>query len=234
MKTSKKFDENRMLSEITIFSIFLMGFIDAYTFTEKGGVFTSAQTGNVIILFSRLIDGDWLNTALNISSFVGFIAGAFIGQAILDYFRQKDSPKYLVFLLYQILFLYIISFLQTIVNGNLLVFLLGVLGGYELTIFRKLGRTTVNNGIMTGNVKDLMNHFYKMVVYKNKKSIYEVKTIFISLLVFLCGIGLGILLITIESNYNLWTAAIVNTLFLLYLLFRVKRNNTINGKQHAF
>src|SRR5699024_11016556 len=163
----------------TSFTTFLIGYIDAYTFVEKSEVFASAQTGNVVILISRLTEGQWIDAILNLSTFLGFALGAFVGQAMLDIFKNYGMRRYFIFLIIQIGYLLIIALFQQLFNSNILVFMLGFLAGYELTLFRQFGKTTVNNGIMTGNVKNLMNHFYKMIFKKNHESTYEVKILFI-------------------------------------------------------
>lgn len=35
------------------------GFLDAYTYLIRGGVFANAQTGNIVLLGVRLMEGDW-------------------------------------------------------------------------------------------------------------------------------------------------------------------------------
>src|SRR5699024_11567951 len=153
---------------------------------------------------SRLIEGIWLDAILNLSTFLGFALGAFVGQAMLDFFKNYGMKRYFIFLVIQIGYLLIIALFQQLFNSNILVFMLGFLAGYELTLFRQFGKTTVNNGIMTGNVKNLMNHFYKMIFKKDNKSTYEVKILFISFFIFMFGIGLGTLAIKIGHIYIFW------------------------------
>lgn len=218
--------ETKYLTAITAFTTFLMGYIDAYTFVEKSEVFASAQTGNVVILISRLTEGQWVDAILNLSTFLGFALGAFIGQAMLDFFKNYGMKKYFIFLSIQIIYLLILALSQEILSSNILVFLLGFLAGYELTLFRQFGKTTVNNGIMTGNVKNLMNHFYKMIFKKDNKSTYEVKILFISFFIFMFGIGLGTLAIKIGPIYNLWGALLINVIFYCWLKIKIKNTKS--------
>ncbi|EEI21047.1 hypothetical protein HMPREF0497_0115 [Lentilactobacillus buchneri ATCC 11577] len=43
----------------------------------------------------------------------------------------------------------------TSINELNMLFTLGLFSGYELTVFNKIGGTSVNNAIMTGNLKKL-------------------------------------------------------------------------------
>src|SRR5699024_6314449 len=131
--------ENKYLTEITAFTTFLMGYIDAYTFVENSDVFASAQTVNVVILISHLTEGQCLDVILNLSTFLGFALGAFVGQAMLDFFKNYGMKRYFIFLVIQIGYLLIIALFQQLFNSNILVFMLGLLAGYELTLFRQFG-----------------------------------------------------------------------------------------------
>src|SRR5699024_12335095 len=79
-------------------------------------------------------EGQWVDAILNLSTFLGFALGAFIGQAMLDFFKNYGMKKYFIFLSIQIIYLLILALSQEILSSNILVFLLGFLAGYELTL----------------------------------------------------------------------------------------------------
>src|SRR5699024_10554387 len=130
-------DKKQMLiaSCLTIISTFLMGMMDAYTFIEQDGSFASAQTGNLVMLI--------------VIVFVGYAMGAFIGEAVLERIVQANLYKSRVVLLLQTILLGGLASFQTVLIDSVMIFCLGLLAGYEITVFRTFKSTTVNNGIMT-------------------------------------------------------------------------------------
>ncbi|MEI3607505.1 YoaK family protein [Pseudogracilibacillus sp. SE30717A] len=218
---SKKNDCSKLAKSIlTIFSIFLMGFIDAFTYLEYNEVFVSAQTGNIVVMSTKLFSAEWKAAAGHLSVLGGFMAGAFFGEAIIEKVKKIDFSQFGIFLLIQEVFLFILALVQLHIPGSLMVFLLGILAGYELSVFRKIGTTTINNGIMTGNTKNMMNRLYDVVFDKDKKARIDFRNLFLGLIIFMVGVGAGSQVVDADSKLVLWTALFLNSLFLLYLLIK--------------
>ncbi|KRG11859.1 hypothetical protein ACA29_14180 [Lederbergia galactosidilytica] len=116
MEKQHDIDQNRILTILTAFSTFLMGFIDAYTFIIRDGVFASAQTGNMVVLVAKLFGGHFWEAMIHVSAFIGFALGAalgaFFGQAIIEHFKEHDWKKYRIYLLIQAIFLLFIALIQ--------------------------------------------------------------------------------------------------------------------------
>lgn len=55
------------------------GFLDAYTFLVRGGVFANAQTGNVILLALNLAHGEIRQASAHLWPIIAFAGGAVIG-----------------------------------------------------------------------------------------------------------------------------------------------------------
>lgn len=201
------------LTILTLFATFLMGFIDAYTFMEKGGVFVSAQTGNMVAFSSKLFTGQFSQAFGHIAVFAGFALGAFGGEWLVEKVSGTTRKKYQIMLLLQSVLLLIFAIFQQQIFDSLMVFLLGALAGFELTIFRKVGIATVNDGIMTGNTKNLMNNLYKWLVDKDQTARKEFSEIGFAILIFVLGVGAGSLVILLNASFALWVS------FLLTLLF---------------
>src|SRR5699024_8074363 len=70
---------------------------------------------------------------------------------------------------YTKLYFYFLGVFSTIYDYRRYCFLLGLLSGFELTVFRKISKTTINNGIMTGNTKNMMNHLFNVIFIMIKK-----------------------------------------------------------------
>src|SRR5699024_5443124 len=105
-------------------------------------------------------------------------------------------------------------------------FLLGLLSGFELTLFRQIHSTNINNGIMTGNAKNLMNNFYKTIYKHDQKAKQDFLALFFGLMIFMIGIACGTLIIYIGPTWNIWAAFALTLLFYLWLLFKKHKPET--------
>lgn len=96
-----------------------------------------------------------------------------------------------------------------------MIFFLGLLAGYELTVFRDFRGTKVNNGIMTGNTKNMMAHLYRALFESDKQARKDFFNISTVIMIFLLGAGIGALVLKVNPVFNLWGAFIIVTISLL-------------------
>ena len=76
--------------EITIHETLLVGiclaaaggFLDAYTYTLRGGVFANAQTGNLVLLALRAAQGDWQGAFYYVIPVAAFFCGILLTETI--------------------------------------------------------------------------------------------------------------------------------------------------------
>lgn len=206
-------------NSLTIFSVFLMGLIDAYTFIEQNKTFASAQTGNLVSLSIKVFTGKFDEVSSHITVFAGFALGAFIGQTLIDLFKWQGLHKTQIILLFQLVLLAFLAFFQGFLADSIMLFLLGLLAGYELTVFRQFRGTNVNNGIMTGNTKNMMTNLYNALFDHDKKARNTFINILTIIIVFMLGAGVGALVIKLNSELNLWVAFLLVLLSFLATLF---------------
>jgi uncharacterized membrane protein YoaK (UPF0700 family) len=209
---TKKDETSNISTELTVIASFLMGFIDAYTFLQHNETFASAQTGNLVSLSVKLFTGQWMEALSHAWVFGGFVLGAFAGEALMERYQGISVKRYRYYLLIQTILIFILALFQQEITGAIVLFSLGTLAGYELTIFRKFRETTVNNGIMTGNVKNLMRHLYLILFRKDSKAKSHFLDLVATVLIFLLGAGAGALVIQYNPNFVLWAAFIISLL----------------------
>lgn len=211
---------DKTLTVLTVFSIFLMGFIDAFTFITQDGLFASAQTGNIVVMAARLFSGDFLEAAAHVASFIGFAVGAFAAQGIVMKFSGHGWQKYRAYLFLQVVFLMFVALLQEVISVYMLGFLLGLLAGYELTVFRKIQTTSINNGIMTDNAKNMMNNLYLAIFHNDKAALSTFLTLCAGILMFVLGAGAGTVILLFDERWNLWAAFLLNVTLYVWLMIK--------------
>ncbi|MCM3758399.1 DUF1275 domain-containing protein [Sporosarcina aquimarina] len=209
----------RITSLLTICAAFLMGFIDAYTFMELDHVFVSAQTGNMVTFGVKLFTGHPYDALANMIAFFGFMCGAFLGEVLLARLRLPGLRRYRLFLYVQALLLLGLALFQTRLELSVMVFVLGLLSGYALTTFRKIGSTSVNNGIMTGNARNMMNSLYLILFEKDEQAKKDMLHLFIGIVTFIAGVGASASISGWDPMAILWIAFGIVCFSILALFF---------------
>lgn len=67
------------------------GFLDAYTFLCRGGVFANAQTGNLALLGIRLAAGDWAGACGYLFPVAAFVVGILLAEALRRLFGHRRA-----------------------------------------------------------------------------------------------------------------------------------------------
>ena len=67
------------------------GFLDAYTYFTRGGVFSNAQTGNLVLLAIRLTQGDLTALPHYLPPILAFALGVVAAELVRDRFRASHA-----------------------------------------------------------------------------------------------------------------------------------------------
>ncbi|HET8664862.1 MAG TPA: YoaK family protein [Nocardioides sp.] len=68
------------------------GFLDAYTYVERGGVFANAQTANVVLGAVAVSDEHWVQALQHLASIVTFAVGAAVATHLATRQRPRFAP----------------------------------------------------------------------------------------------------------------------------------------------
>lgn len=212
MKSSIK--AQRFLTTVTLCATFLLGYLNAYSYVFNQSSYITPQTGNLISLGVALVREDTQTTILNFMLLVGFALGCIIGGILLV--KVKINHRCLVFTWSVFTaMLMVVYLLNDGLSQPVSVILLALLSGFALTLFRKVGQFDVNNGIMTGNFKNL---YVNLVQGFSKNSWPQIMKAFAFLLVIVVFF-LGCLLGGYLSNFGEKITLIVSFLICLVPYF---------------
>ncbi|APR07337.1 hypothetical protein FAM21834_01203 [Lentilactobacillus parabuchneri] len=215
----------------TLAQTFIMGSIDAYTFQNFHGSFVSAQTGNLVVFAYEWATKGWHTAYIRVPVLLGFLLGAFISQAC-KHIKLDTDRRFNVFLLFSILFLGLLG-LSTLNHLSMLtmLFCLGLFSGYELTVFNKIGSTSVNNGIMTGNLKNFSNNVYEGIFSHDRTAMIKAGRFLSGILMFILGIVFSAYVLHAAGDKVFAAAIIINVVLLAIIYIDFKRTHhqpTIN------
>lgn len=89
MKDQQKLTRIQMSETVLIGSLLALagGFLDAYTYICRGGVFANAQTGNIVLFSLHLCQMEWERALTSAIPIVAFAAGIMMTEAVRR--RQK-------------------------------------------------------------------------------------------------------------------------------------------------
>ena len=111
--------ENKQMSEAFCNSLFLAlsgGFQDAYTYFTRDGVFSNAQTGNVVLMSERFMNGEVKAGLHYLIPLTAFFLGVLLAERIQDKFRYAKRLHWRQgILLVEIILLFLVGF----VPGNM-------------------------------------------------------------------------------------------------------------------
>lgn len=167
------------------------GFMDAYSYIGRGGVFANAQTGNMLLLGVHLSEGD-IPDADSIA-FVRFLLSSF-GIALSDIVRNLGKGGHLhwrqISVVTEAIILAIVSFFPQ--SHNLLANSLTSLAcGIQVETFRKIHGNGIATTMCIGNLRSGTQNIYTFFQTKKRDSLEKGLLYYGIILCFICGAIIG-------------------------------------------
>ena len=130
------------MSEAFITSVFLAlsgGFQDAYTYFTRDGVFSNAQTGNVVLMSQHFMMHEWMQGLRYLVPILAFAGGVFVADCIQGKYKYASRIHWRQgILLLEILILLLVGFLPKDQN-MLATVLVSFSCAMQVQTFRKVG-----------------------------------------------------------------------------------------------
>lgn len=213
-KTNKYLAISPNSLSMAIILAFVGGYLDAYTYITRDGVFATAQTGNMVLFAVRAASTEYNGAILNIPPFLAFIAGVLVAE----YIKDKQTSHRRAILLLEFVILFIVGWLPTSVPNMLITMSIAFVSSLQIATFNKLEKWSYNSTITTGNLRTAAQASYSAFVKHDP----EAKRKFIGftaiILSFVSGALTGTLFCAYLGNRSIWIAAgiILSTVILYY------------------
>ena len=138
---------------IGVLLTFVGGYLDAYTYISRGGVFANAQTGNVVLLGLNLAGGQWLHALEYLVPIFSFVLGVYIAEELQWHLKWKQAVHWRqIVLLIEVLILAVVSFLPHSVN-ELANSAVSFVCALQVDSFRKIRGHSLATTMCTGNLR---------------------------------------------------------------------------------
>ncbi|SPS03636.1 YoaK family protein [Latilactobacillus sakei] len=204
-----------------MFLTFIGGFLDAYCVILRGGVFASAQTGNIVFIGVDIATNQWSQLPEKIMPIIAFGVGVIIVQLARRHFNTARLNIWRLWLLaLQIIVLIIVGFLSTAVPNMIVTTMLSMSMATQLASYSTVNGYPYANTFTTGNYRKLVENCYLFIATKEKK--YQQKAKYFGLIVgsfFIGTIGSGFLVKVINVRAAWLAAALLAIFFALQLYF---------------
>ena len=192
-KSKMNFLPTHQMSEAFINSAFLAlsgGFQDAYTYNTRGGVFSNAQTGNVVLMSQYVMVREWQVVLRYLLPLFAFAVGVLIAEQIQ--YRYKFAKKIhwrQGILLIEMIILFIIGFIPEKWNMEATI-LVSFACAMQVQTFRKVAGYSYASTMCIGNLRSGMD---ALSVYMREKRTEQLKASgYYFGIILLFGIGAGI------------------------------------------
>lgn len=223
---------NNITSESVHLGILLAivgGFLDAYTFLEKGGVFANAQTGNLVLVAVEAAKGNSRQAFMAVVPILAFILGVLLSEWI-----KKKSPFPFIqdsaraILMLEVVILFIIGFLPSDIPNIFVTVTISFVSSLQISSFRKLVDSPYSTTMSTGNLRSASYAAYIAFTEKDTKAAIRCIRYLAIIFSFLFGAFLGGLLILSTGVRSIWAAAIVLIFSIILFDIDERRAKSLN------
>ena len=186
--------------EITIHETLLVGiclaaaggFLDAYTYTLRGGVFANAQTGNLVLLALRAAQGDWQGAFYYVIPVAAFFCGILLTETI----KLRTSDRHFLLwqhfsLLVEMALLAVVGFLPLSVPDAVVNVTISFVCSVQVQSFRKTRGLPYATTMCTGNLRSAADNFSVFLFQKDKEALRRCVRYLVIILVFCTGAAAG-------------------------------------------
>lgn len=190
---------------------FVGGFMDLYSYTVRGNVFATGQTGNFVLVAVELAKKNYIEMFHAAVPIVSFWVGIFIAwHMFYSHFKEKQLLWKRGILAAEILILFITGLIPCSYPNILANTLVSFAASLQYCAFRKFGTAENYASVFcTGNMRSCADNYYKGIVRKDKQSMKKALRYTWILISFFTGAVVGALESGISHEKSIWSAAIV-------------------------
>ena len=199
------------------------GFQDAYTYNVRNGVFSNAQTGNVVLMSQHFMMGEWSEGLRYLFPLLAFAVGVFVAERIQGSFKYARKLHWRQsVLLCEMAILVFVGFLPENLNMAATV-LVSFSCAMQVQSFRKVGGYSYASTMCIGNLRSGTAAFSLYLREKRPEQIRQALYYFGIILFFAVGAGIGGNLSVRYGFHVIWiSGGLLLISFLLMFLEKIR------------
>lgn len=214
--------------EIGILLAFAGGYLDAYTFLIRGGVFANAQTGNIVLMGISAAVGNWLQAFYHLVPIAAFWCGIFLTEMI----KKKFSPSRFIrwehtVLIIEIILLFLVGLCPSSVPDGIVNVAVAFVCALQVQSFRKVHDVPYASTMCTGNLRSSAENLFVFIKTGDKSYLNKFIKYILIIVCFVAGAAAGALFSDLMAEKSVWLCcAVLFTAFLLLTFGAVKSKIT--------
>jgi uncharacterized membrane protein YoaK (UPF0700 family) len=192
------------------------GFLDAYTYVSRHGVFATSQTGNLVLFCIRGTRGDWAQAIRHLPPLAAFICGVMAAETlkrprVVRWIRWPARAAIVV----EIAVLAIVGTLPASAPDSLVTVMVAFVASIQVSMFRTLVKWPYNTTMTTGNLRTAFQALYLAVVDRNADAAAQARSFLTVIFAFLVGALLGGYVTFEVGGRAVWLACLILCLCLV-------------------
>lgn len=199
------------ISESIAVGIFLAlsgGFMDAYSYINRGKVFANAETGNIVLMAIKICEKDFLSAVNYLIPIISFAVGVAASE-IIKYRKDRISIVHWrqILALVETAAFIVVAFLPQSMNryANSVI---SMASGMQFATFPKVRGTAMATTMCTGNLKTGTQNLYRGIKTKDRETIEKGVYYYICIIVFIIGTVLGYVAVGFMAEKAILMAAV--------------------------
>lgn len=167
------------------------GFLDAYTYVTRGGVFANAQTGNIVLFGINLFEGNFIAAKDYLVPIFAFFIGIIIAEMIKSRFRSNRALHWRqIVVLIEFAVLAAAAFMPQAYNTSVNA-LISFVCSLQVESFRKVKGSPFATTMCTGNLRSATEHLYNYHKSYDREALKNSGRYFLVIALFTAGAGIG-------------------------------------------
>lgn len=211
------------LREIGLALTFIGGFIDAYTFVQRGGVLAAGQTGNLIFLSVDIAQRNLPGALTKVATVLGFMLGVALVRLLQYHVQPRSHYWRLLSLAGGLVVCLLVGGLPAAVPNLMITPPLALVMAMQTTTFGTIVGHGYNNVFSTGNLKKATSALAAYGLTNDPEQLLTSKVYFELVGCFTGGAVVSALLQRYWTTRTIWVAAGLIALvggYYTYLLYR--------------
>ena len=189
------------------------GFLEAYTYVTRDGVFANAQTGNIARMGLNLAQGNILLTLRYLIPVIAFMAGVTLSLQL----RRLRQDWERIILLLEITLLFLVGLIPTGSLNMLDTVTVSFVCALQVESFRKFGENAFASTMCTGNLRIATEHLNRYFADKSRTELNTALQYYGIDLVFACAVLVGYWVTSAFGVRAVWFSLLIPAALLVLL-----------------
>ncbi|PWM25935.1 MAG: DUF1275 domain-containing protein [Oscillospiraceae bacterium] len=189
---------------------FVGGFLDAYTYLTRGGVFANAQTGNIVLMSLAAARADLAAVGYYLLPILAFFAGVLLSERLRTGQPGHSGSDWMLWVLgLEALLAFVIGWVPVQVPHLWVNTTVSFLCSLQVNTFRKIRGLPYATTMCTGNLRSAAEHFSRFLFAADGASLEHSCGYLLVIALFCLGATAGALAVGFWGIRCIWICGII-------------------------